>query len=78
MMGWKGAGVEGAGGPGPEGGVEMVRGVERMRQMSRGDLRVEVTVRRWSVDSNAFMTDAVYELCLPRGVSPPASDNQAA
>ena len=43
-----------------------------------GDLRVEVTVRRWSVDSNAFMTDAVYELCLPRGVSPPASDNQAA
>jgi hypothetical protein len=43
-----------------------------------GDRRVEVTVRRWSTDLNAFTTDAVYELCLPRGAASPASDNRAA
>jgi 3',5'-cyclic AMP phosphodiesterase CpdA len=41
-----------------------------------GDLRAEVTVRRWSVDSNAFTTDAVYELCLPRGAASTAADNR--
>jgi 3',5'-cyclic AMP phosphodiesterase CpdA len=50
----------------------------RLRLMGiGGDLRAEVTVRRWSVDSNAFMTDAVYELCLPRSVPSTAADNRA-
>lgn len=31
-----------------------------------GDRRIEVTVRRWSVDAAAFLTDRAYELCLPR------------
>ncbi|MEI7464142.1 MAG: metallophosphoesterase [Burkholderiales bacterium] len=30
------------------------------------DRRVEVTVRRWSLQVQAFVTDSVYELCLPR------------
>lgn len=30
------------------------------------DRRVEVTVRRWSLQVHAFVTDSVYELCLPR------------
>ena len=34
-----------------------------------GDPRVEVTVRRWSIDAQAFMTDGAYELCLPRGTA---------
>ena len=50
----------------------------RLRLMGiGGDLRAEVTVRRWSVDSNAFMTDAVYELCLPRSAPGTAADNPA-
>ncbi len=40
-----------------------------------GDLRAEVTVRRWSTDSNAFTTGAVYELCLPRRATGTAADN---
>lgn len=43
-----------------------------------GDRRAEVTVRRWSVDASAFVTDGVYELCLPRPASIPAGDNPPA
>lgn len=31
------------------------------------DRWMEVTVRRWSVEAQAFVTDSVYELGLPRG-----------
>ncbi|MDL2337109.1 MAG: metallophosphoesterase [Pseudomonadota bacterium] len=41
---------------------------------SGGDRRVEVTVRRWSMHAQAFVTDGSYELCLPRGAQR-ASDN---
>ena len=30
------------------------------------DRWMEVTVRRWSIQAQAFVTDSVYELCLPR------------
>ncbi len=30
------------------------------------DRWMEVTVRRWSIKAHAFVTDSVYELCLPR------------
>ena len=43
-----------------------------------GDPRVEVMVRRWSVDSDAFITEGVYELCLPRRTLVAASDNPIA
>lgn len=42
------------------------------------DRRVEVEVRRWSVDAQAFVADAVYRLCLPRPAPRAASDNRAA
>ncbi len=39
----------------------------RMRLIgNRSDPRAEVTVRRWSIDAQAFLTDGAYELCLPR------------
>ncbi|MFM9917706.1 MAG: metallophosphoesterase family protein [Rhizobacter sp.] len=50
-----------------------------LRLIDRGDdRRVEVTVRRWSVDAGAFLTDSVYELCLPMPRSIAAGDNRAA
>ena len=36
---------------------------------------MEVTVRRWSTEAHAFVTDSVYELCLPRKCSGGAGDN---
>ncbi len=30
------------------------------------DRWMEVTVRRWSIEAHAFVTDSVYQLCLPR------------
>lgn len=45
---------------------------------SSGDRRLEVTVRRWSMHTQSFTTDATYELCLPRGTSNAAGDNPGA
>ncbi len=39
------------------------------------DRRMEVTVRRWSMPAQAFVTDSVYELCLPRRCRGAAGDN---
>lgn len=36
-------------------------------QGERGGLRVEVEVRRWSVQAEAFVSDGAYTLCLPQG-----------
>jgi len=36
---------------------------------------MEVTVRRWSMQAQAFVTDSVYELWLPRSRSGAAGDN---
>ena len=41
------------------------------------DRRMEVTVRRWSVAAQAFITDGAYELCLPRGTQG-GGDNRSA
>ncbi len=41
------------------------------------DRRVEVTVRRWSIDAGSFVTDIVYELCLPKQSPLAAGDNPA-
>ena len=38
-----------------------------MRFIGQGaDRRLEVTVRRWSIDDHAFVASGSYELCLPR------------
>ncbi len=51
----------------------------RLRLVGRVDDRwMEVTVRRWSMKAQAFVTDSVYELCLPRSGSGTAGDNLSA
>ena len=42
------------------------------------DRWMEVTVRQWSIQAQAFVTDSVYELCLPRRHSGAAGDNHSA
>lgn len=39
---------------------------------------MEVTVRRWSIPAQAFVTDSVYELCLPHRRAGAAGDNLSA
>ena len=39
---------------------------------------MEVAVRRWSIEAQAFVQDSVYELCLPRGRAGTAGDNRRA
>jgi 3',5'-cyclic AMP phosphodiesterase CpdA len=43
-----------------------------------GDRRIEVTVRRWSIDAQAFVTDGGYQLCLPGRPAIAAGDNSDA
>lgn len=43
-----------------------------------GERRIEVTVRRWSVPAQAFVTDSVYPLRLPRRHAGAPGDNPAA
>ena len=50
-----------------------------LRVLDNGsDRRIEVTVRRWSIDAGAFVTDGTYELCLPRRALLHAGDNPVA
>lgn len=48
-----------------------------LRLIGGNERRIEVTVRRWSIDTQAFIPEGAYQLCLPRGASSPASDNPA-
>ena len=43
-----------------------------------GERRMEVKVRRWSVESQSFGDDVAYELCLPRGAAKSGGDNPSA
>lgn len=46
-------------------------------QGEKGGLRVEVEVRRWSVQADAFVSDGAYTLCLPRGENVGLPDSPA-
>lgn len=39
----------------------------RLQLIDEGGLRVEVEVRRWSVQAEKFVSDGAYTLCLPQG-----------
>lgn len=45
---------------------------------AHGERRMEVKVRRWSIESHSFEDDVGYELCLPRGAAKSDGDNPPA